>query len=150
MEGQIVFARRRFLQSTGLREVSISSFSIILSLIIFVRQKRKSDRHQYTTRNSELFRQAKDFAADTIISDMLDDPEKYGLSDCIEEEDLSSENEEEEVSDNSDDESQKAMWVDDIHLSTAGHKAFANRLWSISKGSGAELGVVKMENGLNL
>ena len=65
---------------------------------------------------------------------MLDGPEKYGLTDCIQEEDSNSDNEEEEVSDNSDDESQKAMWVDDIHLSTAGHRAFANRLWSIFQG----------------
>lgn len=102
------------------------------------------DDELYTTWNSELLQQAKDFATDaskasifvvssyTIISDILDDPETYGLSDCIEEEDSNSENEDgDEESDDSDDGSQKAMWVDDIHLSAAGHRALANRLWTI-------------------
>ena len=105
------------------------------------------DDERYTTWNIELLRQAKEFATDAskasifvvssyaIISDILDDPEAYGLSDCIEEEDPNSENEDgDEESDDSDDDSQKAMWVDDIHLSIAGHRAFANRLWTIFKG----------------
>ena len=86
--------------------------------------------------STTVFRQAKDFAADSykasilfivssysINSDILDDPERYGLPDFIEEE--------EGEPDNSEDERQKAMWVDDIHLSTAGHRAPANRLWTI-------------------
>jgi len=61
--------------------------------------------------------------------------ETYLLSDCIEEENSNSENEEgDEESDNSDDDSPKAMWVDDIHLSTAGHQALSNRLWTIFQG----------------
>ena len=105
------------------------------------------DDERYTTWNTELLRQAKEFATDAskasifvvssyaIISDILDDPEAYGLSDCIEEEHPNSENEDgDEESDDSDDDSQKAMWVDDIHLSIAGHRAFANRLWTIFKG----------------
>jgi len=95
------------------------------------------DDKRYTTWNDELLRQAKDFATDAskasifvvssyaIISDILDDPAAYGLSDCIEEE------ESEEIDE---DDSEKAMWVDDIHLSTAGHRALANRLWNILEG----------------
>jgi phospholipase/lecithinase/hemolysin len=102
------------------------------------------DDERYTTWNSELLRQAKDFAADSstasifvvssyaIISDIIDDPESYGLLDCIEDEDSNSENEDgEHESFDNDDDSQKAMWADDIHLSTAGHQALANRLWTI-------------------
>lgn len=105
------------------------------------------DDERYTTWNAELLRQAKDFATDTskasifvvssyaIISDILDDPGIYGLSDCIGEEDSDSENEEsDEESDDSDHDSQKAMWMDDIHLSTAGHQALANKLWTIFQG----------------
>jgi hypothetical protein len=63
------------------------------------------DDERYTTWNAELLGQAKDFATDAskasifvvssyaIISDILDDPEINGLSDCIEEENLNSENE---------------------------------------------------------
>ena len=66
---------------------------------------------------------------------MVDDPETYGLSDCIEEENADSEDEDgDEESDDSGDDGQKAMWVDDIHLSTAGHRALANRLWAIFQG----------------
>jgi len=102
------------------------------------------DDERYTTWNAELLRQAKDFATDAskasifvvssyaIISDILDDPETYGLSDCIEEEDSNFDNDDGDAeSDDSDDDSQKAMWVDDIHLSTAGHQALANKLWMI-------------------
>jgi phospholipase/lecithinase/hemolysin len=102
------------------------------------------DDERYTTWNSELLRQAKYFAADSskasifvvssyaIISDILDDPESYGLSDCIEDEDSSSEKEDgEDESFENDDNSQNAMWVDDIHLSTAGHQVLANKLWAI-------------------
>ena len=105
------------------------------------------DDERYTTWNSELLRQAKDFAANSskasifvvssyaIISDILDDPDSYGLSDCIEDEDPNSENMDgDDESDDSDDDSQKAMWVDDIHLSTAGHQVLANKLWTIFQG----------------
>ena len=107
------------------------------------------DDERYTTWNAELLRQAKDFATDAskasifvvssyaIISDILDDPEAYGLSDCIEAEDSNENGDEESGGDSNlddDDDSQKAMWVDDIHLSTAGHQALANKLWTIFKG----------------
>jgi hypothetical protein len=109
------------------------------------------DDERYTTWNTELLRQAKYFAADaskasifvvssyTIISEILDDLETYGLSDCIEEENSNSENEDgdedgDEDEDNSDGDSPKAMWVDDIHLSIAGHRALSNRLWTIFQG----------------
>jgi len=106
------------------------------------------DDERYTTWNDELLRQAKDFATDAskasifvvssyaIVSDILDDPATYGLSDCIEEEDSTSENddEDEESEEIDEDDSEKAMWVDDIHLSTAGHRALANRLWNILEG----------------
>ena len=105
------------------------------------------DDERYTTWNTELLRQAKYFATAaskasifvvssyTIISDILDDPETYGLSDCIEEENSNSENEDgDEDEDNIDDDSPKAMWVDDIHLSTAGHRVLSNRLWTIFQG----------------
>jgi phospholipase/lecithinase/hemolysin len=119
--------------------------STILSLTIFLGQGKAMgiDDERYTSWNAELLRQAKDFATDAskasifvvssyaIISDMLDDPETYGLSECIEEDGSNSEKEDEEESDDNDDDGQKAMWVDDIHLSTAGHRAFANRLWTI-------------------
>ena len=108
-----------------------------------------TDGKRYTTWNSELLRQAKDFAANsskasifivssyTIISDILDDPESYGLSDCVEDEKSHSEiddgdNESDDSHDDRD--SHKAMWVDDIHLSTAGHQVLANRLWTIFQG----------------
>ena len=105
------------------------------------------DDERYTTWNAELLQQAKDFAKDAskasifvvssyaIISDILDDPDSYGLSDCIEEGDSNFENDDgDEESDDSDDDSQKAMWADDIHLSTAGHRALANRLLRIFQG----------------
>ena len=65
-----------------------------------------------------LLRQAKDFAANSSKASIF--VEKYGLSDCIEEEDPNPENEGEGVCDS--DESQKAMWVDDIHVLTADHR----------------------------
>ena len=99
---------------------------------------------RYTTWNSELLRQAEDFAANSskasilvvssyaIISDILDDPESYRLSDCIEDEASNSENKDgDDESDDNDDDYQKAMWADDIHLSTAGHQVLANKLWTI-------------------
>ncbi|KIM41106.1 carbohydrate esterase family 16 protein [Hebeloma cylindrosporum] len=92
---------------------------------------------RYTTWNSELLRQAETFAADAtkasvlvvssyaIISDFLDDPEAYGMSDCIDDEDSNPEDDNgEEEPDDSDDNGQKAMWADDIH------RALANRLWT--------------------
>ncbi|KIM41128.1 carbohydrate esterase family 16 protein [Hebeloma cylindrosporum] len=101
------------------------------------------DDERYTTWNSELLRQAKEFATDaskasvsvvssyTIIADVLDDPESYGLSDCIEEEDSDHEDEDEdEELEDSDDDSEKPMWADNIHLSTAGHRVLADRLWT--------------------
>ena len=97
------------------------------------------DDERYTTWNTKLLRQAKGFATDAsqasifivssyaIISDNLDDPGTFGLSDCIEEENSNSENEVRDKESNNSDDSPKAMWVDDVHLSTSGHRVLANR-----------------------
>ena len=91
------------------------------------------DRYTTWTRNAASTFVVSSFA---IISDILDDPKTFGLSNCIltwlVEEELSSENDNGDAeSGDSDDDGQKAMWVDDIHLSTAGHQALANKLWMI-------------------
>lgn len=103
------------------------------------------DDERYTTWNEELVSQAREFADSAsqasvfvassynIISDILDDPNAYGLRDSIRGSSDSDDDEEQqdEVSNSgasvvgrSED-----MWEDDIHLSPAGHRAFANRLW---------------------
>jgi hypothetical protein len=126
----------------------VSSFSKILPLTTFSRSRQRMGNRCYTTWNadSELLRQAKEFATDAskasifvvssyaIISDILDDPETYKLSDCIEDEVSNPGNEDGDEESGDSDDSQKAMWVDDIHLSTAGHRAFANKLWAIFQG----------------
>lgn len=98
------------------------------------------DDERYTTWNAELLQQAESFATAaskasvfvvssySIISDILDDPAKYRLSDHVEQEESDDEHED---SDDSDDEADKALWEDDIHLSTAGHRGLADRLWTI-------------------
>ncbi|KAF5373283.1 hypothetical protein D9615_007358 [Tricholomella constricta] len=100
------------------------------------------DEERYTTWNTELLLQAKSFAKATskasiyvvssyvIISDILDNPASYGLSDYIEEEVSDKEDWEPDVG-RSEEENQKSLWEDDIHLSTAGHRIFADRLWNI-------------------
>lgn len=80
------------------------------------------DDERCRTWNSELLRQAKRFSANSskasifvvssyaIILDILDDPESYGLFDCIEDDVSNSEKEDgDDESDDSDDDSRKAM-----------------------------------------
>ncbi|KAF8878311.1 hypothetical protein BD779DRAFT_1554800 [Infundibulicybe gibba] len=99
---------------------------------------------RYTTWNAELLKQAKSFAEDasmasvyvvssyTIISEILDDPEAHGLIDSVEDIDSEdSDNNEDEDVDEGGDGQMKPMWEDDIHLSNAGHKKLADRLWEI-------------------
>ncbi|KAF8068641.1 SGNH hydrolase-type esterase domain-containing protein [Lyophyllum atratum] len=97
------------------------------------------DAERYDTWNFELLRQAEDFAktasnasvfvvsSHSIISEILDHPARYGLLDCIDQE----EDADEAVSDDSDDAVEGAIWEDDIHLSEAAHQVFADRLWGI-------------------
>lgn len=104
------------------------------------------DDVRYTTWNEELLSQAKEFADGAaqasvfvassykIISDILDDPKAYGLRDDIGDDTDSDDEEEEEQDRDSDQETTEeekldAMWEDDIHLSAAAHRAFADRLW---------------------
>lgn len=71
-----------------------------------------------------------------IITDFLDHLEAHGLQDSIEELDTdskSSANDSGSLENDDDPESKKkvpvAMWEDDVHLSKAANKAFADRLW---------------------
>ncbi|KAF8154985.1 SGNH hydrolase-type esterase domain-containing protein [Crassisporium funariophilum] len=96
------------------------------------------DAERYDTWNFELLQQAETFAktaskasvfvvsSNSIISEILDQPATYGLSDCIEQEDP-----DDAVSDDSDDAAEGAIWEDNIHLSEAAHQVFADRLWGI-------------------
>lgn len=88
------------------------------------------DAERYETWNFELLQQAETFAKTaskasvfvvssySIISEILDHPAKYGLSDP-----------DDAVSDDSDDAAEAAAWEDNIHLSEAAHQVFADRLW---------------------
>ncbi|KAF6763709.1 SGNH hydrolase-type esterase domain-containing protein [Ephemerocybe angulata] len=107
------------------------------------------DEERYEQWNEELLSHAKtEYSGDkteasvavvssyTIISDILDNPDKHGLEDSIEEfkeedsdEERDSDDEEEE--DEEEDDKLKPMWEDDIHLSEAGHAVFAEQLWKI-------------------
>ncbi|KAF5334530.1 hypothetical protein D9611_013811 [Ephemerocybe angulata] len=110
------------------------------------------DEERYEQWNEELLTRAKtEYSGDkteasvavvssyTIISDILDNPDKYGLEDSIEEfkeedsdeERTSDEEEEDEKEDEEEDDKLKPMWEDDIHLSEAGHAVFAERIWKI-------------------
>lgn len=59
-----------------------------------------------------------------IILDILDHPEEFGLSK------FPGDGGSEESFDNDDDEAQD-VWKDDIHLSTAAHRVFADRLLKV-------------------
>ncbi|KAG6847374.1 hypothetical protein H0H93_008565 [Arthromyces matolae] len=108
-------------------------------------KKIEFDNERCLTWNTELVEQAKAFAesaskasisvvsSHAVISQMLDDPERYGLSDSVEkdvDENVDEDDEDDEYKDDSDQEP-KAMWEDELHLSYAGHEKFAERLWHI-------------------
>jgi lysophospholipase L1-like esterase len=88
------------------------------------------EAERYDTWNEQLLGQAATFAksaskalvfvvsAHRIISDILDHPEKFGFSNCS------------RSGDDDDDEAQD-VWEDDIHLSSAAHQVFADRLLKV-------------------
>ncbi|KAG6816010.1 hypothetical protein H0H93_008691 [Arthromyces matolae] len=102
------------------------------------------DNERCLTWNTELVEQAKAFAesaskasisvvsSHAVISEILDDPERYGLSDSVGKDDDGIVDEDNE-DDDEDDSGQEphAMWEDELHLSYAGHEKFAERLWHI-------------------
>ena len=103
------------------------------------------DDERYMTWNSELLLQANTFAKEaskasiyvissySIMSDILEDPARYGLLDTVGGEDKTDDGEDEEE-DILDSEGPKPMWEDDIHLSSVGHRVLADRLWEILRG----------------
>ncbi|KAF8799736.1 hypothetical protein BYT27DRAFT_7176126 [Phlegmacium glaucopus] len=102
------------------------------------------DAERYNTWNTQLLEQATSFAnsaskasvfvvsAHHIISDMLNHPEEFGLSNSSgsggSQQSLGGDNINDD--DDNDDEAQE-IWEDDIHLSSAAHRVFADRLLKI-------------------
>ena len=73
------------------------------------------------------------FSSFQIISDILADPEAFGLSDCIRRgsgrSDHGDDGGKQSHGEDPEMEKEKAMWEDHIHLSPAAHKVLSDRLW---------------------
>ena len=92
------------------------------------------EAERYDTWSEQLLGQAATFAksaskasvfvvsAHRIISDILDHPEKFGFSNCSGSGELGVDDDDDEAQD---------VWEDDIHLSSAVHQVFADRLLKV-------------------
>jgi phospholipase/lecithinase/hemolysin len=104
----------------------------------------KIDAERYNTWNTQLLEQATSFAnsaskasvfvvsAHRIISDILNHPEEFGLSHSSgsggSQGSLGGNN---VNNDNDSDDEAQEIWEDDIHLSSAAHRVFADRLLKV-------------------